>query len=219
MRVIVPAFTKEHADDVTGLAGLRNAEAHSSSSPYEQGVELWLPHFTRVVEVLCDHLGLDPADMLGDALLSHGRALVDAADKRLIHEVTQRIKAAVKIRDGLPDEELIVRRARISTLFPGWGGLSLLHEAAEQVGCPACAEKIPLELRTVRSTNERIEDDWVYRDVVYVATGLSCPVCTLSLEGTAEIHAAGIQQQYLRTERESLEERYADYGESEYGND
>ncbi|MEV1249504.1 hypothetical protein [Nonomuraea sp. NPDC049750] len=217
--VIVPAFTKERAADVTYLAGLRNAEAHSSSSPYEQGVELWLPHFTRVVEVVCDHLELEPADILGDALLDHGRALVDAADKRLIHEVTQRIKAAAMIRNSLSNEELIVRRARIGTIFRGRAGLNLIDEAVEQVRCPACAEDIPLELRSVRSTNERIEDDCIYRDVVYVATGLSCPVCTLRLEGTAEIHAAGIQQQYLRTEQELLEDRYVGYGEPEYGND
>ncbi|GGP13214.1 hypothetical protein LDL08_33020 [Nonomuraea glycinis] len=217
--VIIPGFTKERAVDVTYLAGLRNAEAHSSSSPYERGVELWLPHFTRVVEAVCDHLELDPADLLGDALLDHGRALVDAADKRLVHEVMQRIKAAAQVRTSLSHEELIVRRARIGTIFQGRSGLNLPHEAVEQVRCPACAEGIPLELRSVRSTDGRIEEDWVYRDVVYVATALFCPVCTLRLEGTAEIHAAGIQQQYLRTERESLEERYADYGEPEYGND
>ncbi|MFD0883176.1 hypothetical protein ACFQ08_01170 [Streptosporangium algeriense] len=221
LNVIIPAFTRERVTDVTYLVGLRNEEAHSSASPYERPVEAWLPQFTRVVEVVCDHLGLDPADMLGQAILEHGRALVDAADKRLIHEVKQRIKDAAKVREGLSPEELSVRRAHIAVVHQGFGGLRMLAEGVpiERVRCPACAEEIPLELRAVRSTDERLEDDWVYRDIVYVATGMSCPVCTLVLEGTAEIHAAGIQQQYLRTERESLEERYADYGEPDYGND
>ncbi|HEY9464677.1 MAG TPA: hypothetical protein VIR54_16400 [Vicinamibacterales bacterium] len=219
--VIIPAFTRERATDVIYLVGLRNEEAHSSASPYERPVESWLPQFTRVVEVVCDHLGLYPADMLGQAILGHGRALVDAADKRLIHEVKQRIKDAAKIRGGLSPEELSVRRARIGIVYQGLGGLRTSVDGVpiEQVRCPACAEEIPLVLRAVRSTDERLEDEWIYRDIIYVATGMSCPVCTLTLEGTAEIHVAEIQQQYLRTERESLAERYADYGEPDYGND
>jgi hypothetical protein len=63
-------------------------------------------------------------------------------------------------------------------------------------------------------------DDRIIRD--YIAVSFSCTICGLELKNTAEIRAAGIEQQYVRTESESMEQRfmsnYAD-DEEDYGND
>src|SRR5207249_4871923 len=75
----------------------------------------WLPHFTRVVEVLCRHLGLDVMGMVGAELIDQGRALVDSADKRLEHEVAERIAEARAFFGRLRPDEVEARRALLLT--------------------------------------------------------------------------------------------------------
>lgn len=217
LSVIIPDF-RERQKDVQYLTGMRNEEMHSSDSPYERDVEQWLPHFTRVLKVVCEHLSIDPADMVGEAIVEQGQALVDEASRQLQNEISRRLTAAKAFWDGLTDEELKIRQgqAAASTTLPH------LHSdgsTIQPVRCPACDETIPLNIRPVRTTHERLEDDCLVRDVVYVATGMSCPVCSLALNEPAEVRAAGIPQQYIREEREPLEDRYVDYGEPDYGND
>jgi hypothetical protein len=44
-------------------------------------------------------------------------------------------------------------------------------------------------------------------------------MCDLELANTAEIRAAKITQQYVKHERETLQSRYLDTFEPDYGND
>ncbi|WP_217182230.1 hypothetical protein [Streptomyces sp. AC495_CC817] len=218
---VIPEF-KERQDDATLLTGLRNEELHSSESPLALDDEMWLPHFTRVVEVICKHLELNPAEIVGDEIMRHGRSLVDAADKKLDYEIRKRIEGAKAFFDRLKPEEVAARKktAKIPTYpFSQPGSGALVERTTEPIACPACQESVPLVLGAVRTTNEGLEDDEIYRDVIYVAFELSCPVCELRLNGTPEIRSAGIKQQYVRRERESLAERYISTYEPEYGND
>ena len=64
-----------------------------------------------------------------------------------------------------------------------------------------------------------MEEGEIVRDVVYIAVGLSCPMCDLELANIAEIRAAKITQQYVKHKRETFEERYLDTFEPDYGND
>ncbi|MFJ9914722.1 hypothetical protein [Actinacidiphila glaucinigra] len=211
---VIPDF-KERQDDATLLTGLRNEELHSSESPLALDAEMWLPHFTRVVEVICAHLMLDPDEIVGDEIMRHGRSLVDAADKRLEHEIRKRIQDAQAFLAKLKPAEVDARKkGNLTSLLAPVGST-----AEERVKCPACAETVPLIIKAVRTTNEGLEEDEIYSDVVYVATELSCPICELRLSGTAEIRSAGLKQQYIRRERESLAERYISTYEPDYGND
>jgi hypothetical protein len=222
--VIIPEFSKERQDEATLLVGLRNDELHSSGSPLTIEVARWLPHFTRVVDVICRHLGGDPTDLLGEAIIGQGRALVDEADRKLEHAVGERIKAAQAFFEQLKAGEIDARRAQIpGTVVEGLRSPVIDYApgtvAFEPVDCPGCTQKIPMELDAVRTTNERLEDEEIYRDVVYIAVLLSCPVCDLKLSSTAEIMAAKLPQQYVRAEQESLEDRYVGGVEPDYGND
>lgn len=231
--IVITEFGEERQKDATLLIGLRNDELHGSGSPFERDIAQWLPHFTRVVGVVCSHLGLDPADVVGEGIIAQGRSLVDAADRRLEHEVNKRIAAAKAVFSHLRTEEIEARRA----LFPrrlsfdqrhgcppgmtitAWVEAMRVPSSIEFVRCPACNEEIPMRLQAVRTTDERLEEGEIVRDVVYIAIGLSCPMCSLELANTAEIRAAKIMQQYVKHERETLQARYFDTFEPDYGND
>jgi hypothetical protein len=230
---IVPGFDKDREEDASFLTGLRNEELHSSEVALELEIVKWLPHFTRVIEVICDHLTLDPEKLIGRGIMEQGRALVDIADKKLEHEVRQRIAKAKEFFSRLRSEEVEARRAALQATIRhnssrGRTIQELMNRAAvapkspnQMVMCPACGEKNPMILGAVRSTSQRLEDDDIVRDVIYIGRVFSCIVCDLELKSTAEIRAAGIPQQYVREERESLEDRFTrmwDEGE-EYGNE
>jgi hypothetical protein len=206
--VIIPEFDQERQNDATFLVGLRNQELHSSASPLGVDTTVWLPQFTRVVEVICRHLGVGARGMLGRELLAQGRALIDRADKKLEHEISQRIAKAKDFLARLRPDEASTRKASIQR-----------RGSDVVVNCPACNERIPIVTRSARSTNERLEGDVIVRDVVYVATELVCPVCDLELNDTAEIRAAGVEQQYVRQEEDSIEDRFLSTWEPDYGND
>lgn len=77
-----------------------------------------------------------------------------------------------------------------------------------------------LALEPIRTTNERIQDDEILRDVIYVTNGLNCTVCDLTLANTAEIRAAGLPQQHTNTVTESFQDRFmSSYEPDDYGND
>jgi hypothetical protein len=190
--IVIAEFGKERQDEATFLIGLRNEELHGSASPFEMDIAQWLPHFTRVVGVVCPHLGLDPADIVGEDIIAQGRSLVDAADRRLEHEVNKLIAAAKTVLSRLRIEQIEARRALLAMRVPS---------SIEFVRCPACNEEIPMRLQAVRATGERLEEGEIVRDVVYIAIGLSCPMCDLELANTAEIRAAKITQQYVKHER------------------
>jgi hypothetical protein len=225
---IIDAFTKERQDDATILAGLRNQELHTGAAPLAVPSAHWLPRFTRVVDVVCDHLGVDPKDML-DEVVDQGRALVDAEDRKLKHEVSLRIAASKAFLSGLTAEEVAARRAKVPRRQDlRYAGPVTVAEALNRVEsdnltfvkCPACSEDTPIETIRVRRTREHIRDDEILYEVVHVATGLACDICGLKLSGTAEITAAGLAQQYTKVESESIQERFlSTYEPDFYGND
>jgi hypothetical protein len=212
LRRIIEAFTAARENDATVLTALRNRELHTSEAALAgYDIALWLPRFTRVAEVICAHLGLDATEVVGKEVMNHGRALVDAENKKLAHEVATRIAAAKAFIGQLTDTEMHGRWAAAQD--------SRQYSAVEVI-CPACGYDVALDLEPVRTTNERFEDGEILRDVILVARGLHCPVCGLKLTSTAEISVAGLPQQHTRTDTESFEDRYlSHYDPDDYGND
>lgn len=229
----IPEFGAERQEEALALAGLRNEELHSSSSPFSRDSLQWIPSFTRVAEVICKHLGLDVEAVVGKEIISQGRMLAREADQKLLHEVNKRIAAAKQFLSHLKPEELSARTNSIpshpfqgpfipsrATLDPTSKTVVMLPPAY-LVPCPGCANDIPMELQAVRKTNERLEDEeTIAWDVLYVGVSLNCPVCDLKLDDTAEIRAAGVPVQQVIQQSEDLAERYASaFEEPDYGND
>jgi hypothetical protein len=65
----------------------------------------------------------------------------------------------------------------------------------------------------------RFEDGAIYADVISIAKSLTCSVCGLALSGPAEMKSAGLPQQFTHEEEDSIEARYLDTYEPDYGND
>lgn len=206
---VVPGFDSDRAADATVLMNLRNAELHTGASAVANApTEFWLPRLLRVVEVLCQHLEVDIEQLLGEEVVKQARGLVAEEDKRVVQDVKTRINRAKAFFEGLQPEEVSARRAQILTL------------KSTAVDCPACGSKIPQETENVRNTNERLEDDNIVWDAIYIAKSLSCPVCGLKLESTAEMAAAGLPQQFTTSVGESLYDHYLDSNMAyDYGND
>ena len=209
---IIEAFTADREDDATILTALRNRELHTSEAVLASiDIALWLPRFTRVAEVICTHLGLDATDVVGEEVMDQGRALVDAEDKKLAHEVATRIATAKAFAKQLTETEVHLRweAAQASRQYP-----------AVVIDCPACGLEVAMDLEPIRTTNERLNDGEILRDIISVARGLQCPVCSLALTSTAEVSTAGLPQQHTRTETESFEDRFlSSYEPDDYGNE
>ncbi|GIH21191.1 hypothetical protein [Rugosimonospora africana] len=236
---VVEGFTPSRATDANYLINIRNRELHTGSVAVGLDSDTWLPRFIRLVDVICAHLTLEPKDLIGSELLAQGRALVADEDKKLVAEVQKRIASARAHFQLLRPDEVATRQLDIPDargqyeMLPGFGpgpspaaGAAWSRIVAETgtapafIRCPACGAQAAVRLQLVRATSERLEDESIYRDIVFVGTGMTCVVCGLELSSTAEMHAAGLPQQYTREEEESLEERFgAAYEGEDYGND
>jgi len=81
--------------------------------------------------------------------MEHGRALVDAEDQKVAHEVRTRIEKAKAFASGLTAKEKADRHGLAPFADP-WSTV--------QIPCPACGFNVALDLETIRRTNERLED-------------------------------------------------------------
>ncbi len=216
---VVGGFTIGSQRDAQTLLNLRNVELHTAEAAIQGvGNEFWLPKLVRIAEVVCGHLGLDVNDVLAPDVVQLGAKLIDAEDKKLAHEVSQRIAGARAFAQKLTEVEMA---ARVAALEPA----SVLDRLRVQsrrskVQCPACATEIYAQREYVRSTRERLEEGLILKENVYVITACDCPVCGLQLTGTAEIVAGGLPQQVTVEEAESLEDMYAEQAvDDEYFNE
>ncbi|CUU55378.1 hypothetical protein Ga0074812_10527 [Parafrankia irregularis] len=227
---IIPEF-KDVEKDAEFLSGMRNEQMHSSESPFDVNEELWIPQFTRVVEVLCRYLETDPIEMVGESIVTTGRMLVAAQDKKLENEVRRRVADAVRRFEGLSSEEASRRAEGVvpppirrfwdpgvrRTIF---SPVSVDGDRVfRTIECPGCRNIIPAPMREVRISNERISGEEIYWDITYDVDRLICPVCELELSSTAEVRCAGIEYRYVVFKSESIDERYMNNFEPDYGND
>ncbi|MET7863697.1 hypothetical protein [Micromonospora taraxaci] len=236
---VVEGFTPERSKDANFLINIRNKELHTGSIAVGLDPATWLPRFIRVLDVICEHLSLPAGHLIGYELVEQGRALVDAEDKRLVFEIKGKITSCKTVYEILRPDEVAARRLDIPDprgqyeTIPGLGpgptfdAFKAWQKIVEQTGyepefvaCPACGERAAVRLKHVRATGERLEGESIFRDTVFVGTGMTCMVCGLALSSTAELRAAGIAQQYKREEEESLEDRFGiSYDSEDYGND
>ena len=87
---IISDFNDERVSDANILLNMRNAELHTGSSiATSTKRQFWLPKLIRVADVITVHLGVSLQDLLGQEVVAEGRSLVDAEDKKLIHDVNE----------------------------------------------------------------------------------------------------------------------------------
>lgn len=213
--LVVDEFDASTRDDARFLLDLRNAELHTALSPLANlSQEHWLPRPVRVVDCLCQNLGLTTADLIGDDVEREGRALSQEANRRVQARVSERITQASAGYAALTDEEAASRRLPLALIS------GPPDPTRQIVACPACGSLGIVRTAQIRLLNERVEGDDLLSDAVFVAEGFECPVCGLALENAAELAAGGIRQRFVVTESIPFEDRLLG-GEPdwEYGND
>ncbi|GAB18416.1 hypothetical protein GOEFS_054_00290 [Gordonia effusa NBRC 100432] len=203
---IVPEFAGDAVSDSLFLMNLRNAELHASNAAVsEVPNDLWLPKLVRVAKIICQHLAIDPQDVLDDAVVKLGEILLDEADKKVARGVELKIQACLSFLEKLSQDEIA---ARVAAAEPT--GLELLarQRTTAAVKCPVCEHTVYAPKTYVRSAREHLDGDTVIRDDIYLLDELKCPVCGLELLGAPELVAAQVPQQVTEQEHESLDERY-----------
>lgn len=214
---IVPEFAGDAVSDSLFLMSLRNAELHASNAAVsEVSNDLWLPKLVRVAKIICQHLAIDPQDVLDDAVVKLGETLLDEADKKVAHAVKVKIQAAQSFLERLSQSEI---DARVASAKPNGMELFTRQHLNAAVKCPACERDVYAPKTYVRSAREHLDGDTVIRDDIYLIDELKCPVCGLELLGAPELVAAQVPQQVTEQEHESLDERYQvepDYDGPEY---
>ncbi|HEY9313804.1 hypothetical protein [Williamsia sp.] len=206
LKKIVPEFAGDPERDSGVLMGLRNAELHTSDATVSDVPNaLWLPKLVRIAKVLCKHLEIDVHDLLDNNVVKLGENLLDEADKKIEQEVRTKINAAHKLLKQLSQTEI---DARVTTAKPTGIARLGLTQTATIVKCPVCQNSVYAPKTYVRSTPERLEDDEAVHDNIFLINELKCQVCGLDLPNAAELVAAGLRQQVIETDSESLEDRY-----------
>jgi hypothetical protein len=195
---IDPNFGEDRGKDAAFLTELRNEELHSSRATFAStGYSLWMPKFLGVVEAICAHLDLDVKSFLDGDLVQAAEAYKATADAQTQGLVKQLSMAARTLFEGLKDTE-ISTRAELPSPIP----------AAIRAACPVCNQQSAwLSLSAGRTTVPKYAEDQqeIHYKIVHVVNSLHCTVCNLTLEGTAQIIAAGIERLYIE---EMSEDRY-----------
>jgi hypothetical protein len=212
LKTVVPDFAEAY-DDALFLANVRNEELHTSTATLASlDNAVWMPKFLRVMEVLAKHLQVDLEDFIDPAVIEHARALADAEDAKLKRAIGQKIKDAKSFFERLLPSEVEKRRPVYNVLDFG---------LFQEVDCPACGVRARVNMKRVRSTRERLEEDSIFTEEVRVGTDYECAVCGLTLAGVPELRAASLPTEQIFSWESFASDRFSpdQFDGFEYGND
>jgi hypothetical protein len=200
-------FRKPDKDFCGFFSNLRNQELHTGELPFESLSEKkWLPHFYEVCAVLCELLGKQIDDLLGDETET-AKALIATLKKEKTSSVQSKIADHRRVfRSKAPEEQkkLVAEQAILSN---AWGGTT------KKMQCPACGAWARLEGRVERVSKPIYEDPELLVKNVVVANRLECKACELVLNDIEELLIADIEPHFEFYETVDLH----DYHEPDFG--
>jgi hypothetical protein len=216
---LVPRFDKTIQKFCVDIAERRNAELHSADLPFRaMRLEAWEARYWHACDTILHQMGYS---------LEHWLGAADAkAPRQLLEEAAKALDAAVKLRVEAAKERFAAQkkfeRERLATeaeLREPQHQTALFESSYDEIwteSCPACACRA---FMTGEQTGEDISEEhdehaiWEIVDREFVGEEFRCPTCDLSLMGSDEIDAAG-----LNTIHEDQQEREMEY-EPDYRND
>ena len=182
-------------------------------------LEAWEARYWHACDTILHQIGSSLEDWLGAADAKAPRLLLDEALKALKAAVKLRVEAAnMKFaaltkseRERLTAEAELREPQHQTALFKG------SYDEIWTEACPACGSRAFI---TGEQTGEDISDRqhdehaiWEIVDREFVGEEFRCPSCDLSLMGSDEIDAAGLN--YIHEDQKEREMEY----EPDYGND
>jgi hypothetical protein len=216
---LVPRFDKSVQKFCLDIAERRNAELHSADLPFRtMRLEAWEARYWHACDTILRHVESSLEDWLG--------AADSAAPRRLLAEAAAALEAAVKLRVQAAKEAfLALKKAERERLQAEADGRdpeqqrALFPDRYDEIwiqACPACGCRA---FMTGEQTGEDVTKEadqfgiWEIVEREFVGEEFKCPACELTLVGSEELDAAGID--YIH---EDQQEREMDY-EPDYGND
>jgi hypothetical protein len=216
-------FTEQVEKDGIALMTLRNEELHTGGLVLETlRSSSWQPQYYSVCEVLLKYLGLVFDQFFPAERAKTAQTLLDALAEDVESSVKQRIADVARWFSSLDPEDQEERRKRTS--------LTLNVQLREQrVTCPACSSGAVVAGETSAVSEPRVGEDQIERDIRVLPTKFRCFVCELPLDGHAELHHAGLGDEYSLVDSEDPLEYYGidpkdyvnaeDFFEPDYGNE
>ncbi|MGY8665382.1 hypothetical protein Q3C01_23865 [Bradyrhizobium sp. UFLA05-109] len=215
----VSRFDKTIQKFCQGIAERRNAELHSADLPFmTMRLDAWEARYWHACDTILDQMGSSLEQWLGAADAAAPRQLLDEAAKALEAAVKLRVLAAKEQFEALKKAER-ERLAAEANLREPEHQIGLFKGSYDEIWserCPACSCRA---FMTGEQTGEDISEErdeyaiWEIVDREFAGEEFRCPTCDLSLVGSDEIAATG-----LDTLHEDRQEREMEY-EPDYGND
>ncbi|KJK04622.1 hypothetical protein UB44_03345 [Burkholderiaceae bacterium 26] len=216
---LVPRFDKVIQKFCQDISERRNAELHSADIPFRtMRLDAWEARYWHACDTILQHMGSSLEQWLGAADAKAPRQLLDEAAKALVAAVQLRVAAAKEQfgtlkkaeRERLAAEAALREPQHQAALFKGG------YDEIWKEDCPACnCRAFMTGEQTGEDINEERDEDaiWEIVDREFVGEEFRCPTCDLTLMGSDEINAAGMNYIY-----EDQQEREMEY-EPDYGND
>jgi hypothetical protein len=216
---LVPRFDKTIQKFCQDIAERRNAELHSADLPFRtMRLEAWEARYWHASDTILNQMGSSLEHWVGAADAEAPRQLLDEAAKALDAAVNLRVEAAKERFAGHKKSERERLTSEADVRAPAHQA-DLFKDSYDEIwseSCPACGCRA---FMTGVQTGEDISEEhdeyaiWEVVDREFVGEEFQCPTCELSLVGSDEIHAAGLN--YIHEDQQEREMQY----EPDYGND
>jgi len=216
---LVQRFDKTVQKFCQDIAERRNAELHSADLPFKtMKLDAWEARYWHACDTILHQMGSSLEQWLGASDAAAPRQLLDEAVKALESAVKLRVQAAREQFEALKkaERERLAAEAELrepqhqTALFKG------RYDEIWTESCPACKCR---SFMTGDQTGEDISEErdeyaiWEIVNREFVGEEFRCPTRELTLVGSDEIDAAGLN--YIHGDQQEREMEY----EPDYGND
>jgi len=215
---MIPAFTDAERKFSMGLVERRNAELHSGEPAFHDHPSSdWLAEYYRTCDILLGFQGRGLGHLIGADDAKTARRLIRAAESnvkgKVLSEIARRCAAFEELDPGVQSDlrAEAALKARANLLGRG---------LSQRIHCPACTSFGATWGQRVRSGEPIAEEDIVVIRTVVLPTGFACYACELRLNSHAQLHFAGIGDQFTVNEYTEPSDFYGlyqpepeDYGE------
>jgi hypothetical protein len=181
-------------------------------------LEAWEARYWHACDTILHQMGSSLEKWIGAADAKAPRQLLDEAAAALAAAVKLRVEAARNEFDALKkaERERLTAEAELREPQHQTGIFKGRYNEIWAESCPACKCRA---FMTGEQTGEDISEErdehaiWEIVDREFVGEEFRCPTCDLTLTGSDEIDASGLN--YIHTDQQEREMEY----EPDYGND
>ena len=216
---LVPRFDKTLQKFCQEISERRNAELHSADLPFRtMRLDAWEARYWHACDTILHQMESSLEQWLGAADAKAPRQLLDEAVNALAAAVKLRVDAARERFETLKkaERERFTTEAELRVPRNQTGLFKHRYDEIWEERCPACKCRA---FTTGEQTGEDISEErdehaiWEIVDREFVGEEFRCLTCDLTLVGSDEIDASGLN--YIHEDRQEREMEY----EPDYGND